>query len=291
MGVSSVVLSGGEPLMHSDLFALSTPLREAGIAITLLSSGLLLARNAEAIARSVDEVLVSLDGPREIHDAIRSVPRAFDRLADGVAALKTRHPSFPVSGRCTVQRKNAPHLLSTVEAARAIGLDRISFLAVDVASDAFNRPRGGGETPAAELLPSAVELQALEAGLGALERDNARDFASGFIAESPEKLRRTLLDHFRALAAGRAPEGAPCNAPWVSAVVESDGTVRPCFFHPPLGNIREAGSLESVLNGERALAFRRSLDVLTDPVCVRCVCRLNLRESEVPRREEALRGG
>lgn len=291
MSVSSVVLSGGEPLMHSDLFALCGPLHEAGISVTLLSSGLLLSRNVEAIARSVDEVVVSLDGPRSVHDAIRGIPRAFDRLAEGVGALKKRRPALLVSGRCTLQRKNASCLPSIVAAARAIGLDRISFLAVDAASEAFNRPGGVGETPVAELLPSAAELLALEAGLDALERESARDFASGFIAESPEKLRRTLLDHFRALAAGRAPEGAPCNAPWVSAVVESDGTVRPCFFHPPVGNIREAGSLEAVLNGERAVAFRRNLDVSTNAVCVRCVCRLNLREGEVPGREEALGSG
>src|SRR3712207_8082535 len=34
-----------------------------------------------------DDVIVSLDGPREIHDQIRRIPRAFDRLAEGVAAL------------------------------------------------------------------------------------------------------------------------------------------------------------------------------------------------------------
>jgi radical SAM protein with 4Fe4S-binding SPASM domain len=59
--------------------------------------------------------------------------------------------------------------------------------------------------------------------------------------------------------------------------VEADGTVRPCFFHPAIGNLREAGSLGAVLGSPEARAFRASLDVAADPVCQRCVCSLALR--------------
>jgi radical SAM protein with 4Fe4S-binding SPASM domain len=62
-----------------------------------------------------------------------------------------------------------------------------------------------------------------------------------------------------------------CNAPWVSAVVEADGTVRPCFFHRPLGNIHEKALIET-LNGEAAVDFRRRLDIANDPICQRGVC-------------------
>jgi hypothetical protein len=30
-----------------------------------------------------------------------------------------------------------------------------------------------------------------------------------------------------------------CNAPWVSAVVETDGAVRPCFFQQAIGNLAD----------------------------------------------------
>lgn len=275
LGVSEVVLTGGEALMHSDLFALSRTLKEAGVSITLLTSGLLLSRDAEEIGRFVDRVLASLDGPREIHDEIRNVPRAFDRLAEGVAALKVKAPHVPVGARCTVQRRNARHLMATVDAARAIGLAKISFLAADVTSEAFNRPGGWDETATSGVALSPDDLLALEEELQLLENQHASDFASGFIAESPAKLRARLLQHFAALL-GRG-DFAPvrCNAPWVSSVIEADGTVRPCFFHVPLGNVREAGSLSAVLNSEKARAFRSGLDVSTNPVCRRCVCSLH----------------
>src|SRR6185312_9975980 len=82
-----------------------------------------------------------------------------------------------------------------------------------------------------------------------------------------------------------------CNAPWVSAVVEADGTVRPCFFHRPVGAVNGL-RLEQVLNGPEAVQFRRNLDVATNSVCQRCVCSLNWQPTRAewqPSAADALR--
>ena len=271
LGVEWVVFTGGEPLMHSDLFRLSTLLRARGVRTTVLSTGLLLERNAGRIVESTDEVIVSLDGPAEIHDGIRRVPGAFDGLARGIAALHRITPAFSVSARCTVQARNASHLRDTVQAARGIGLRSISFLAADLSSTAFNRttvwPADRQSSLAPDLAALEVEIESLIAACP----------ADGFVLESPQKLRR-ILSHFRAYY-GLEPYIAPrCNAPWVSAVVESNGDVRPCFFHPAIGNT--AGTtLFEVLNGAGAIAFRESLRVEADPTCQRCVCSLFVSQS------------
>jgi MoaA/NifB/PqqE/SkfB family radical SAM enzyme len=96
----------------------------------------------------------------------------------------------------------------------------------------------------------------------------------GFVVESPEKLRR-IVDHFRAHLQLQLPVAPRCNAPWVSAVLESDGVVRPCFFHRPIGTVGQGASLLEVLNGPEAIRFRQGLDVATNAVCRRCVCSLN----------------
>lgn len=278
LGVERIVLSGGEALLHSDLDAFCGLLHEAGIGITLLSTGLLLRRDAAWLVRWCDDVIVSLDGPREVHDRIRNVARAYEKLADGVAAVRAADPRVAVSGRCTVQRENFRELRNTVRAARELGLDRISFLAADVTTEAFNRPGGWEPERASGVALAEDELPLLAAELDALEREHAADFADGFIAESPGKLRRRLLAHFTAHL-GRG-DFAPieCNAPWVSAVVEADGTVRPCFFQPPLGNLRSAGSLAAVLNSPESVSWRQGLDMARNEVCRRCVCSLALRE-------------
>ncbi len=259
LGVEWVVFTGGEPLMHSDLFRLAAAL-PAGVRTTLLSTGLLLARYAKKTAAHIDDVIVSLDGPREIHDAIRRVPGAFDALAAGVRALHGVRPDYPVAGRCTVQRMNAGHLPETVSAARELGLASISFLAADLTSTAFNRPLAWPVERQAQIAPDPDALA------GGVARLIASYPADGFILESPAKLHR-IAEHFR------HPSAPRCNAPWVSAVWEAGGEVRPCFFHPPVGNT-SGSDLQAVINGPAAVAFRASLDVASNEICRRCVCSL-----------------
>ena len=107
---------------------------------------------------------------------------------------------------------------------------------------------------------------------------HADDFASGFVAEMPARLRR-LPQYYAALNGDAAFPPVSCNAPWVSSVIESDGTVRPCFFQPPLGNVHDAG-LAAVLNSPEAIAWRQGLDTRRDAICRRCVCTLSLRERD-----------
>jgi Fe-coproporphyrin III synthase len=57
-------------------------------------------------------------------------------------------------------------------------------------------------------------------------------------------------------------------------VIEEDGSVRPCFFHPAIGNANQL-TLEEAINSEAALNFRSRLDIPSNPTCQRCVCSLN----------------
>jgi Fe-coproporphyrin III synthase len=284
LGVRRVVLSGGEALMHSHLWALCDHLRAADIGITILSTGLLLRRHATELVKRCDDVVVSLDGPQVTHDAIRNVPRAFARLADGVAAVKDADSRVSVTGRCTIQRGNYAQLRATVAAAHSLRLDRISFLAADVSSDAFNRPDGWDGERVGQVALERDDIPQLAAELDLMERECAGDFASGFIAESPMKLRRRLSQYFAALLGEGDFFPNECNAPWVSSVIESDGTVRPCFFQPPLGNINSAPSLGAIVNSPEAVAWRQGLDVKRDAICRKCVCTLSLGDTNLERR-------
>jgi len=269
LSVRWVVLSGGEPLMHSDLFPFCARLKESGIRVTILSTGLLLERDAARIVETVDDVIVSLDGPGSLHDDVRRIRGAFAKLVRGVEAIHRLAPAFAVSARSVVQRANFRSLRATARAARAMGLCSISFLAADLTSTAFNRPEGWDAPRQATIALAAEELPELESELAALMAEFQDD---PFLADSPAKLARIAL-HYRAHLGLAAPEAPRCNAPWVSAVVEADGAVRPCFFHQPIGSAAEG--LRSALNSPEAVAFRSRLDVSTNEVCRRCVCSLN----------------
>lgn len=285
LGVGRVGLTGGDPLLHGKVDLILEMLGDAGFRLTLMTAGTGLEHHAEAVARWCDSVVVSLDGPSEVHDAVRRVPGAFAELQIGVSALRRRAETpVRITARCTVQRANIGHLMGTVEAAREMKLDGISFLPVDTSSTAFGRT---GDLDAdrlrRELCPDRNGIENLATELEAITGGSGSDGAPGFVAEDRQALVERVLDHFRAEAGLTTHRARPCNAPWVSAVVGSDGMVRPCFFHPASGNVGRGVELGAVLNADRAREQRNRFDVVNDPICRRCVCPLALRLGEDPR--------
>jgi MoaA/NifB/PqqE/SkfB family radical SAM enzyme len=271
LSVQWVVFSGGEPLMHSDLFRLCRLLRTKNIRVTVLSTGLLLKRFAEEIVDCVDDVIVSLDGPPAVHDCIRRVPGAYAQLKKGIDEIHKIKVSFPVAARCTVQQRNFSTIVETADIAKTLGVRSISFLAVDLTSHAFNRVQPWDNARQDQVALSAANIETLSNEFDELIRiwDG-----SGFVVENRDKLQR-IVHHFRAHLGLCQPEAPRCNAPWVSAVIETDGTVRPCFFQKSIGSLN-GQSLIGVLNGFEAQQFRNALDVRSDPICKRCVCSLYL---------------
>ena len=275
LGVRQVVLTGGEPLLHNDLAALCNFFREQNIHLTLLTTGLLLHKRAREIANLFDDIIVSLDGPQTIHDAIRRVSGAYNLIHKGIAAVHHYSPSVPITCRTTVQKANHRHLCETVDVAKALGLDSISFLAADLTSEAFNRPLLWPGERQSEIGLTLAETKTLEEEIEKLILQYEADIAQKYIVESPAKLRkipRRFCEHLGL----HSPEAPICNAPWVSAVVDVDGSVRPCFFHRTMGSLTSS-TLEEVINGNAAQSFRRSLDMENNPTCQRCVCSLNYR--------------
>jgi MoaA/NifB/PqqE/SkfB family radical SAM enzyme len=273
LGVKQVVLTGGEPLLNRDLDAICEFFRDLGIRMTLLTTGLLLEKKADLVALNFHDIIVSIDGPPEVHNRIRRVPGAFAAVQKGVASVLARRPGMDISCRTTVQKLNYKFLRSTVEAAKSIGLTSISFLAADISSSAFNREQRWDSGRQDEIALSRTELIELGEEIELLVREHFEDFESGFIVESAAKLRR-IAGRYREHIEGTPPKAPMCNAPWVSAVIEVDGNVRPCFFHPAVGNAHQL-TLEDAINTQAAMAFRGNLDVANNPTCQRCVCSLN----------------
>lgn len=268
LGTRLVALSGGEPLLHPEWAAIAELLKSSEREVWLLTSGLALAKHARRAATLFDALTVSLDGTdRKTYSAIRGLD-AFDNVCDGIRAAAAHGVSPSV--RVTLQRANYRQLPAFVELARELGARQVSFLAVDVANPhAFGRL----DDYHSDLALSEADLPVLEELLNSLERGHAEDFRSGFIAESPAKLRR-ILQYFSAIRA-RAPYPAVhCNAPEFSAVVTANGRVQPCFFisGPPEDRMR--GDFGSALNSEAMMALRRDIGAGRRAECKTCVCHM-----------------
>jgi MoaA/NifB/PqqE/SkfB family radical SAM enzyme len=268
LGTRAVLISGGEPLIHPQWEQIAQLLRERGLQLWLLTSGLSLAKHATRATELFQSITVSLDGTdRRMYEAIRGLD-AFDKVCAGIRAATLAGASLSV--RVTVQRANYSALPAFVTLARELGAQQVSFLAADVrSSHAFGRMGGFN----ANLALQASDLPAFENTLDIMERDHAHDFRCGFIAESPEKLRR-LLEYYRALCGLGAFPPVRCNAPEFSAVIEATGRVNPCFFIAGAPHAIVAEDLGEVLNSESMKALRRSIREGRRAECVTCVCSL-----------------
>jgi MoaA/NifB/PqqE/SkfB family radical SAM enzyme len=279
-GTKQVVMSGGEALLNANFFRLCELLRAENIQVTLLSTGLLLKKNADQILRTVKEVIVSLDGDEVTHDKIRNIPGAFQKLKEGVQYLKSLRPDYKITARTVIHKLNYRVWPRIIEAGKEIGLDQVSFLPADVSSQAFNREVPWDVPRQGEVMICKEELPALNEIITEMTERFSAEFESRFIAESVDKLRK-IYTYYSALNGLCDFPYKRCNAPWVSTVIEADGTVKPCFFHPPIGNIRK-NSLNEILNSESAIKFRKELDMDKDPTCIKCVCYLNLNPGTNP---------
>lgn len=260
-GATEALLTGGEPLLSPDLWPITARLREGGARVMLATNGMLLTRYARQVAASFDEIYLSLDGASAAtHDGLRG-GAAFERLRAGVAALRREAPRVLQVARTTLHARNLDEAEAVVAAARELGVDHVSFLPLDAASDAF----GGDPEARQALVPSAAQVGAFEA---AVERLDSRGELGGFVVENAARLHR-LARHLRASGGTRPFERPACDAPWWSSVVEADGAVRPCFFHAPVGDVR--GGLGRLRASE---AYRFALGRVrgANPTCERCVC-------------------
>jgi Fe-coproporphyrin III synthase len=281
LGTRMVVFSGGEPLLRPEVFDAAQLFRQRGLALHLLTSGVLLERCVDRVAQQFSRVIVSLDATSAaLYERIRGVD-ALAIVGRGVARLRQLAPEVALAGRATLHRANFRELPRLIEYAKSLGLDRISFLPADVSSFGFGRESGPGRdlAPLGALMLEAEEIREFEAIIERTIRLYASDFDSGFVAESPDKLRR--LPRYYAALRGHEPFPAvSCHAPWISVVVEANGSVRPCFFHGSIGNVRQT-PIETIIT-KNLRAFRESFDVGADPVCVRCVCSLKTSWRSAP---------
>jgi len=117
-GVPVLILSGGEPLLHPDIFDIAKRAKAMGFYVALSSNGTLI--DEDNIARIAEcdfnYVGVSLDGLGATHDKFRRQEGAFDASLRGIRLC--RDLGLKIGVRFTMTRDNAhdlPGLLKLVE--------------------------------------------------------------------------------------------------------------------------------------------------------------------------------
>jgi len=121
LGLQSVKLTGGEPLLYREIKELLVFLSSENLAIYIETNGTLL--DSEMITlleqAAVTQISVSLDSAKEkIHDAIRGVRGGFQQTLKGLRLLSETGLNFQII--MTLQRKNSREIPTVIDLCRSL---------------------------------------------------------------------------------------------------------------------------------------------------------------------------
>ena len=125
--IPSLLLSGGEPMVHPDFFKLVDLASSKGMKLTISTNGTLITPEKAALlkAAEVAYVGISLDGIGEIHDQFRRKKGAFDAAVRGFHAC---HEVGQKTGlRLTLTRHNVENIDQILDFIEAEEIQRVCF--------------------------------------------------------------------------------------------------------------------------------------------------------------------
>jgi MoaA/NifB/PqqE/SkfB family radical SAM enzyme len=288
-----ISLFGGEPLLYPEIIPLIAEVKKRGLNCTLITNGGRLEPLArELVELGIDSLVVSIDGPPEVHDRIRGQKGSFELAAAGIRAVARWRREL--RRKCPMQiailpitELNVGEIGPAVEALRRLPLDTINVglrwfvpapvgaeyekvMARDLGADGASW-RGFVFDPSASPLSRGEEMTRLVRLLQGLHRRRFADSALGrpwisFVPDVPaEKVPEYFSDFSKTFGHNLCPVA------WYFAQVEPDGEVCFCGDFPDyfIGNVRKQAFRE-IWTGERAGRFREKLAREPLPICNRC---------------------
>jgi len=139
LGLNSVKLTGGEPLLHPDFIPIVDLLKEKELGLTIETNGTLVTAEIARHLRqhsTLGHISVSVDGDNaDTHDRFRSVSGSFERAVDGIKYLVAEgyRPQVIMS----LHHNNVDEIAGLVSSAQEWGAGSVKFNLV--------QPAGRGE--------------------------------------------------------------------------------------------------------------------------------------------------
>jgi radical SAM protein with 4Fe4S-binding SPASM domain len=235
----SVNITGGEPFLVKDIFAVLSEFQKRGFEIYLLSNGTLInkARAQQLADLPIQGVQVSIEGPRKIHESIRG-KNSFSSSLRGVQNLL--QAGLEVTLNVTLSSLNDRYFMDIYRLSSVIGVQKLGFSRLV--------PSGRGKTLVKEML-GTEDVKLLYKNIFSLETSGPEIVTGDPVASQS---RTTLKDG----DCGDIALGG-CSAGISGLTILPEGTLLPCRRLPvPIGNIkrnslREVWATSEVLNSLR----------------------------------------
>lgn len=273
-----LTVTGGEPLLIDFVPDLINYAAGKGFRVNMGTNGFRLGETAdELVSSGLQDLSVSLDGPRKVHDEVRGKPGVFDKVQDGIrrimAAKKRAGSVLPyIRLNCTMTKANQESLQDVVMLAEEWGVDSLSFQHLWFTTrgilERHNRQFQqvfGQESPdlkgflVGDLTPNP---DVLIREFGELEQVSDRKLP---VYVYPE------LDSVQLRKFYRQPDYVfrkVCRSRWFRTDVMPNGDVMPCLSYVA-GNVRQS-SFSEIWNHDQYREFRAHLLKGLFPGCLRC---------------------
>ena len=289
-----ISLTGGEIFMRKDILSVLDLFRQKGYACGYLTTNgtIISEERADALADLaakgfLKHISVSIDGPRELHDAARGLKGTYERTCAGLRRLQeaTRRKGAPlrVSINTTVAHESLEALDRMVDVAGELGVDAIGLnhLMFSTPEEVAETVRLIGARDASAIATfvtpdPGLDLARVRSQVAALER-KCRE--RGILFDYRPKVHQPLMENYYTPG---TPLAGRCLYPFLHARVSFSGKVYFCpFIRVEVGDL-STSTLEEIWNGETFVSMRkRLLDNGIFPVCRRC-CKVELAPEPLP---------
>ncbi len=267
-----VTFTGGEPLLHPHIADMISHAVDLNRLTSLTTNGWMLAKRARALCEAgLDLLVVSVDGPPEIHNEIRG-RNSFERLQEGIQAILEIIDRPLVFVSMALSNRNTHCLEELYDIAHRWGVDGVNFnhlwMQTHEMVEQYQAAGFGLFTPDEvpwETTPEQVDVVQLANALETLRAKNRGK--STLMVETPPLNRQEIACWYQAPAEFVKWNRTRCA--WIRMKVWPDGSVKPCRGWQA-GNIAEQHALE-IWHSEQYTLFRQVLDEHgTIPLCSRC---------------------
>ncbi len=283
-------LTGGEPTLYPHFPEFLQEAKRRGLVVHLQTNGTLLDRLADLlVAQGVEMVTVSMDGPPEVHNAIRGQEGAFQKTSAGIKALvaarnRQRSPGPIILINCVISKASLATLDQLVPLAHELGAD-ILQLQHTIFNSAANVRRHNRALSPEFAANQGLDLAPPSIPDGEFYESEITPADLPYLLAQLQEARRLAPDRLKLLFLPNLPVALlepyyldlthpfpqVCNALWKGCRILPDGTVSPCL-HLVAGNIATQ-PFQEIWNGPRMRGLRQIISRRLFPGCARCCSR------------------
>jgi len=243
LGISSLELTGGEPLLREDLFEILDVCKGDWFSsVALATNGLLLEQFADRINDSIiNRVAISLNGVGETHDQTRGIKGGYQAVIDALPSIKK-----PVTLRGLFTKEIVPEMEEMIAFCKengydyAIGLPEASSY---WCSSERVREYVEAHWPSEDEISKGLEILSRHGIVDAIHLANMREYLTN---------RRFNFNH--------------CMQGYLNAYISRGDVYTGCYVFKPVGSILES-DLQTILDSQAWLDSAKKMYKLNCPLC------------------------